>query len=304
VMHLAHLNGQGVEAARPFEEWHELGDAIVTGLGDFVRKSGARSVILGLSGGIDSALCATLAAEALGPENVKGVSLPSALTSDLSRNDAADLARRLGIAFEEIPIGEAGELHSRLTQARPGSIAHQNLQSRNRGLLLMARANQEQRLLIATGNKSEFAMGYSTLYGDMCGAIAPIGDLYKTEVYALCFDRNRRAREAGRQEPIPLSTLLRPPTAELAPDQKDTDSLPPYEILDIALEGILEDQGSPLYGREEKWGQLLQPRHTWASLRRQVLGQEFKRRQAPPILRLHDRSFGAGWQMPVAKGLS
>ena len=166
----------------------------------------------------------------------------------------------------------------------------------------MALSNQEGRFLLATGNKSEFALGYSTLYGDMNGALAPIGDLYKTEVYGLCHHLNAAAASEGRPLPIPESTLQRPPTAELAPGQRDVDSLPDYEILDGLLEGLLENQGQTLHGSEKDWNRLLAGRFTVESVRRKVHLQEFKRRQAPPILRVHGRAFGAGWNFPVAKG--
>jgi NAD+ synthetase len=283
--------------------WEALHRGLVMGLREFVRKSGASKALLGVSGGIDSALVATLAAEALGPDNVLGVALPSSLTDPLSTRDAEDLAKRLGIGFRVVPVAGMVESFQKELKLAEGSLGHQNLQSRCRGVALMALSNSENRFLLATGNKSELALGYCTLYGDMNGALAPIGDLYKTEVYGLCHHLNALARETGRPEPIPSSTLVRPPTAELAPGQKDVDSLPDYEILDGLLEGLIENQGETLHGNEDDWNRLLAGRFTVESIRRKLHSQEFKRYQAPPILRVHGRAFGAGWHFPLVKGL-
>ncbi|MBS1983169.1 MAG: NAD+ synthase [Bdellovibrionales bacterium] len=292
----------GGTGAQDHQTLDELAKGLVTGLQDFVHKSGAQKVVLGLSGGIDSALCAALAAQALGPQNVLGVSLPSALTSDLSRHEARDVAQRLNIEFREIAIGPHIEQSRLLLGIEAKGLPFENLQSRTRALLLNTISNAEKRLLLSTGNKSELAMGYSTLYGDLCGALCPLGDLYKTEVYALSHHLNQRATARGVTEPISKVTLTRPPTAELAPDQKDTDSLPDYSVLDAILRELIENGGQTFF-KEEGWDALLAPRFTVQGLRARYLGQEFKRRQAPPILKVHQRSFGYGWHVPVAKGL-
>ena len=279
------------------------GSALACGTRDFVRKSGGQKVLLGLSGGIDSALCAAIAAHALGPENVLGVSLPSTITSDLSKTEAREVAARLQIEFREIPIASTVESTKKALSSLPESgLAAENLQSRTRALILNTLANSENRFLLSTGNKSELAMGYATLYGDMCGALCPLGDLYKTEVYAVSHSLNRRAQKEGRTIPIPQQTLQRPPTAELAPGQKDSDSLPEYPVLDGILRELIENQGETIFP-EEQWDKILQPRFTVAALRKKYLSQEFKRRQAPPILKIHQRSFGSGWKMPICKGL-
>lgn len=278
-------------------EWETVERALVTGFGAFVRKCGNPKLVLGLSGGIDSALCATLAARAVGADRVLGVSLPSSLTSDLSKDEARETARRLGIKFREIPVAPLVDAAANAIGARTG-LAFENIQSRARGMILNGLANAEGRLVVATGNKSELAMGYATLYGDLAGAMLPIGDLYKTEVYALSHDINARA---GTGAPIPAETLRRPPTAELAPGQKDSDSLPEYAILDGLLKELIENQGETHFD-EATWNRLLGDGHSVASIRARLHAQEFKRRQAPPILKIHERSFGVGWRMPVAKG--
>ncbi len=285
----------GSPPARPHACWDELRAGIVCGIRDYIRKSGFSSVVLGLSGGIDSALVAALAAEALGPSNVLGVSLPSRITSDESRDDARVLASKLGIAFREISIAEAVAAHVKALALAEKGLPFENLQSRNRGVLLMTISNLEGRLLLSTGNKSEMAVGYSTLYGDLCGALAPIGDLYKTEVYGLSHWMQRE------KETIPLSTLLKAPTAELAPGQRDSDSLPHYAVLDTALEDMLENQSRRLYS----WQSFLEPAFKEpAALVRKVRSMEFKRYQAPPILKVHARAFGNGWKLPIAKEIS
>lgn len=288
-----------VPATRP-NAWAELEGALVMGLGDFVRKSGGKKILLGLSGGIDSALCAALAAKALGPTNVLGVSLPGTHTSQLSRDEAKDVAQRLGISFREILLKEPLTAFDKAVGFK-APLAKQNLQSRTRGLILNTLANEEGAFTLCTGNKSELAMGYATLYGDLAGALAPLGDLYKTEVYGLSHFMNRTARAQGKNDLIPPVTLSRPPTAELAPDQKDADDLPPYEVLDGALEEVLENQGR-VRGSLEDWDKLLAPRYSITKLRTRVHSQEFKRRQAPPLLRVHGRAFGQGWHMPITKG--
>jgi NAD+ synthetase len=294
--------------AQPFEMWGELWSALKMGLSDFVRKTSQKRVLLGLSGGIDSALVAALASEALGPEKVLGVSLPSRLTSDLSKSEAAKLAKSLGIEFRELSIAPAVEAHTKSLGLAPSGLAYENLQSRNRGLMLMALSNSEQRMLLATGNKSELAMGYSTLYGDLCGGLLPLGDLYKSEVYGLSHRLCAEAEARGREPPIPLLTRTRPPTAELAQGQLDTDSLPSYDILDALLFELIENQGQVM-GSLETWNRLLKPKDTKHNdtvegIFRRFHGNEFKRHQAAPLLKVHQRSLGPGWIFPIAKELA
>ena len=285
------------EAPSEVSEREMLWGALTMGIRDYVLKSGHTKVVLGLSGGVDSALVAALASEALGPQNVLGLSLPSKITSDLSRNQAQELARNLGLEFREISIQSSVEAAQKSLGLDGGGVSFENLQSRMRGQFLMAFSNMEARLLLSTGNKSELALGYSTLYGDLCGALLPIGDLYKPEVYALLHWLNHsRSRTI-----IPLPTLLRPPTAELSPNQKDEDSLPPYEILDGVLFELIENQGQTVFS-EESWNALLAPRFSVANIRDRMHRNEFKRFQAPPILKVHQRSFGRGWTFPLSKG--
>ena len=235
VVDLENLNAQGLSE---FEKIPEMYDALVMSLGDFVRKSGFSKVLLGLSGGIDSALVATLAADALGAENVTGIALPSKYSSDHSRRDAGDLAKNLGIKFETIAIADlvasAETALAPMFAGRAPDLTEENLQSRSRALLLMAISNKFDAMLLSTGNKSECAVGYATLYGDTCGGFAPIADVYKTDVFAL----SKYANKNG--ERIPLNTIIKPPSAELRPDQKDSDSLPEYDILDAILYAYIE----------------------------------------------------------------
>jgi len=218
-------------------EWEKLRRALTMGIADYVTKSGFQKVIIGLSGGIDSALVAALACDALGAANVLGVSLPSRFNSNETRDDARTLAKNLGMEFREIPIEDPVRAVRDALALSESGLAYENLQSRCRGVTLMTLSALESRLLLATGNKSEFAMGYATLYGDMCGALAPIGDLYKTEVFGLCHWMQ------SRKAIFPPSLLLRAPSAELAPNQKDQDSLPDYAVLDTLLEDMIDNQG-------------------------------------------------------------
>lgn len=259
--------------------------ALVLGLRDFVRKNGFSKVHLGLSGGIDSAVVACIAAEALGPENVIGVGMPGPFSSAESLTLARVLAQNLEIQWREQEITPT---YNSLLQGLEASIGksefgvmHENLQARVRAIVLMAIANREGSLLMATSNKSELATGYSTLYGDMCGAIMPIGDLLKHEVYAMAEHYNRE------REVIPRLIIDRPPSAELRPNQKDEDSLPPYDVLDPAVKKIVEGYRSAKGEVEERvLGMLLR--------------SEFKRWQAPPILKVSDHAFGRGRRFPLA----
>jgi NAD+ synthase (glutamine-hydrolysing) len=267
---------------------------LIVGLKNFVHQSGAQGVIVGLSGGIDSACVATLAVKALGPENVLGISLPSEITGEESKKLAKDLAENLKIQFKEISISSIVAESAKALGLAHSGIPFENLQSRSRGIILMGEANRSGKLLLACGNKSELAMGYGTLYGDIAGALAPIGDLLKTEVYGLCHFWNRE--KTFIQEAI----LKREPTAELATNQKDTDSLPSYEVLDAFLHELLNRQGKAFV--EKDWKTFLK-NTTAQELMQKVLKTEFKRYQAPPLLRVSNRAFGLSWRMPIATSL-
>lgn len=272
----------------------EILAALELGTRDYVRKCGFTKVVLGLSGGIDSALTAAVAARALGPEQVLGVALPSPYSSNESLEDARELAVNLGIDFGEIPI--AAPLDAYLQTLDPllgglqGTLAEQNIQARIRGNLLMAIANHQGRLLLSTGNKSETAVGYCTLYGDMSGAIAILADVPKTLVYRLCRYLN------GEGEIIPRRTISRPPSAELAPGQRDDDDLPPYDILDPILQAYLEEQ-LPLVEIVKRG---FKP-EVVADVARRVGLNEHKRRQAPPGLKISGKAFGPGRRYPIAE---
>lgn len=270
--------------------------AIVRGIRDFFNKTGLPPrAVLGLSGGIDSAVVAALAVEALGAEGVVAATMPSPYSSEGSVSHSVDLARRLGIRLHELSIAPAfAAFRETLAPVFAGmaeDVTEENLQARARGTLLMAMANKLGGTVLGTGNKSELAVGYCTMYGDLIGGLAPIGDLYKTEVYALARHLNERAESP----PIPEPILTKPPSAELRPDQRDQDELPPYELLDPILRLLLERGHSARDISEE----LTQP----LALVERVLGlvgrSEYKRRQGPPPLRLHDRGFGIGWRYPI-----
>ena len=280
---------------------------LVLGVRDYARKCGFGKALLGLSGGIDSALVAVIAAAALGPDNVQALLMPSPWSSPGSINDSLALANRLGMATHTVPIEALmTSFDSALTPplgGAPEGLTAENLQSRIRGTLLMAVANQQGQLLLTTGNKSELAVGYCTLYGDMNGGLAVIGDLYKTGVFRLCAWLDSTAAAHCRQElGLPPDGELvgrairdKPPSAELRPDQRDSDSLPDYSVLDPLLEALLEQHLSPddLVARGVDRAQ--------ADRVMQLLRRaEFKRRQAPPVLKLGKRSFGSGWRMPIA----
>ena len=268
--------------------------ALVLGTRDYVRKCGFKKVLVGLSGGIDSALVACIAAEALGAENVVGVGMPSPYSSSGSINDSRQLAANLGIRFEVIGIsGLFAEFTHTLEPLFAGTkpdTTEENIQSRIRGCLLMALSNKYSALVLTTGNKSEMAVGYCTLYGDMVGALAVIGDLVKTRVYAVCRWINRSG------ELIPSAILEKPPSAELRPDQKDTDSLPAYEILDPILEGYVERYETP----EEIARAHQLPLELVQQVVRLVERSEYKRQQAAPVLKVTSKSFGMGRRFPIA----
>ena len=268
--------------------------AMVLGTRDYVRKCGFRKAIVGLSGGIDSALVAAIAAEALGAENVIGVGMPSPYSSAGSIDDSQHLAANLGIRFETISIKS---LFSEFTQAleplfhgMKEDITEENIQPRIRGTLLMALSNKFGALVLTTGNKSEMAVGYCTLYGDMVGALAVIGDLVKTRVYAVCNWLNRE------QEKIPAAILTKPPSAELRPGQMDTDSLPPYDVLDPIVEAYIERYETPERIAAEHGFPLDLVRQTVRLIER----SEYKRQQAAPVLKVTAKSFGMGRRFPIA----
>lgn len=278
-------------------ELEEIRRALVLGLRDYARKCGFTGAVLGLSGGVDSAVTAVLAAEAFGPENVMALAMPSRYNAPRSLRDAKKLAENLGIEFEVIPIERPftvfEDLLAGLFAGREPDATEENLQARLRGVLLMAVANKFHRLLTATGNKSELAVGYCTLYGDMCGGLAPLGDLYKTTVYKLA----RHLNAACEEPPIPKRILTRPPSAELRENQTDQDSLPPYEVLDGILKTYIEERRSVRAGVA-----LGYDRETVVKTLALVDAAEFKRRQAPPVLKVTAKAFGMGRRMPVAQG--
>ncbi len=277
------------------DETDSLIEGLALGTRDYVRKCGFSRVVIGLSGGIDSSVCAAIAARALGPEALHGVAMPSRYSSTHSLQDAEILARNLGIDFRIIDIEtmhKAAEstLKSSFAGGETG-IAEENLQARIRGQILMALSNKFGWLPLTTGNKSELAVGYCTLYGDMCGGLAVLSDVAKTAVYEIA---KRINCQAGR-EVIPDRVLTKPPSAELRPDQTDQDSLPPYDRLDAILAGYVERHES----KEQIIAAGFEP-DVVADVLRKVDRNEYKRRQAPPGLKVTSRAFGAGWRMPIA----
>ena len=269
-------------------------DALVLGTRDYVRKCGFGRALVGLSGGIDSALVAAIAARALGPENVIAVGMPSPYSSAGSIDDSRQLAANLGIRFEVLPISGLFAEYTRVLEplfaGMQPDITEENIQSRIRGNLLMALSNKFSALVLTTGNKSEMAVGYCTLYGDMVGALAVIGDLVKTRVYAVCRWLNRE------REVIPEAILTKAPSAELRPGQKDTDSLPPYEVLDPILEAYVERYETPeQIAREHCF-----PIELVRQVVKLVERSEYKRQQAAPVLKLTSKSFGMGRRFPIA----
>jgi NAD+ synthase (glutamine-hydrolysing) len=279
---------------------------IVLGLRDYARRCGFGSVVVGSSGGIDSALTLALAAEALGPGNVVGVTMPSRFSSSGSVDDSVALCRNLGIALHTHPIAELVQAYARQFEASFGAplqgLPLENLQARIRGTILMEYSNHFGHLLLTTGNKSEISVGYCTLYGDTNGGLGLLGDLYKTEVFAL----SRHVNEAAGRELIPKAIIDKPPSAELAPGQKDTDSLPPYEVLDEVLKVLIEGPRLAAWEFAQATGFVdkLTATPDGAALvkkvRMMIARNEYKRRQSPPIIRVRARAFGTGRQMPIA----
>jgi NAD+ synthase (glutamine-hydrolysing) len=272
----------------------EVYAALVLGLRDYMDKNGFRKAVVGLSGGVDSALVATIAADALGADRVAGVTMPSRFSSSETRNDAEATARILGLEFHTLPIQKLFETAraelAPVWGGEPAGLAQENLQARLRGLLLMALSNQFGWLVLSTGNKSELATGYCTLYGDMVGGFALLKDVLKTRVYELC--RWRNARD-GRPV-IPQSVLDRPPTAELRENQKDSDSLPPYPILDAILERIVENNAS----YEDVVARGFDPETVRRTIRL-VDAAEYKRRQGAPGVKITPRAFGRDRRVPM-----
>ncbi|MGH3799927.1 MAG: NAD+ synthase [Pseudonocardiaceae bacterium] len=281
-----------VPVAEPLSDEAEVWGALVTGLGDYARKNGFRSVVLGLSGGIDSAVCAALAVDALGADAVYGVSMPSSYSTSHSRSDAADLAERTGLHYQVQPIGEMVDVF--VGQLGLSGVAEENVQARCRGVTLMALSNQHGHLVLATGNKSELAVGYSTIYGDAVGGFAPIKDLPKTAVWALARWRNAVAEKRGETPPIPSNSIGKPPSAELRPGQVDTDSLPDYLLLDAVLDGYVEgDRG---FGDLVAAG--FEP-DLIEHIVRLVDAAEYKRRQYPPGTKITLKAFGRDRRLPI-----
>ena len=284
------------------EELDVLEDALVMGIREYMAKCGFSRAHLGLSGGIDSALVAYLAFRALGSDKVVCFSMPSRFSSQGSKDDAAELARNLGVRYVTLPIEPVFtsflSVLSDVFEQRSFDLAEENLQARIRGTLLMAFSNKFGSMLLTTGNKSELAMGYCTLYGDTNGALAPIGDVFKTEVFALCRRINEKAIAATGSAIIPEAIIAKPPSAELRPDQKDQDSLPPYEVLDEILKLYLFENLSKDEIVARGWdGELA------ARVIKTVARAEFKRRQAPPVLKVSPRAFGMGRRMPIARSI-
>ena len=259
-------------------------EALVLGVRDYFRKTGHSKALVGLSGGIDSAVVACLAARALGPDNVHGITMPTRFSSTGSVEDSRELAANLRIGFEVMPIDELFE-NARQLAGAPGGLAEENLQARLRGNMLMTRSNADGSLVLATGNRSELAVGYSTLYGDMCGALEVIGDVPKTRVYEM----------ARHLTGMPQAIIDKPPSAELRPDQLDQDTLPPYEVLDAILAAYLDDHAEVAQTKIDEG--------LYRKIVRMVEIAEYKRRQAPIVLRISGGAFGAGRRMPVAKRL-
>jgi NAD+ synthase (glutamine-hydrolysing) len=277
------------------EDDEEVYSALVVGLRAYVAKNGFRSVLIGLSGGIDSALVAAIACDAVGAENVYGVSMPSKYSSEHSKGDAAELARRTGLNFRTVPIEPMFDAY--MASLGLTGLAEENLQSRLRGTLLMAISNQEGHIVLAPGNKSELAVGYSTLYGDSVGAYGPIKDVYKTSVFRLAEWRNRAAAERGQTPPIPENSISKPPSAELRPGQVDTDSLPDYPVLDAILERYVDrDEGADVIVAAGYDPALV------AKTLRMVDTAEYKRRQYPPGTKISPKGFGKDRRLPITNG--
>ncbi|WP_374533262.1 NAD+ synthase [Phenylobacterium sp.] len=289
----------------PMEDWatgaEEVYRAMVLGVRDYVNKSGFPGVMLGLSGGVDSAIVATVAADALGPDRVRCFMLPSRYTSAESLEDAADCAGRLGVRLADIPISPAVDAFAEMLtphfENRPPDLTEENIQARIRGLSLMAISNKLGFMLLTTGNKSEMAVGYATLYGDMCGGYNVLKDVYKTDVYAICRWRNANDPYGVAADPIPERILTKAPSAELRPDQKDQDSLPEYPELDAILHGLVEEEAT----LDEIVARGHAP-ETVERVQRLLYNSEYKRRQAAPGVKIGPRAFGRDRRYPIVNG--
>jgi NAD+ synthase (glutamine-hydrolysing) len=291
---LVSLEGAPCESVLALEDDEEIAMGLIVGLRDYIRKCGFKDVVIGLSGGIDSAVTAAIAVEALGPEHVTGIAMPSQFSSQGSIDDARDLAKNLGIAFHVVPIAPIYAPYETAIDELFGEakfdITNENVQARIRGNILMAWSNRTGAMVLSTGNKSELAVGYCTLYGDMAGGLALLGDVYKTMVYRVARWLNRNG------ERIPESSITKPPSAELRPNQTDQDSLPPYEVLDEILKLYVEE-----------WLEIDEiaargfDRELVTRILRLVDTNEFKRRQAAPTIRVSQKAFGSGRQMPIAQ---
>jgi len=300
VLHLrfaADGNASGEVAALPGEEAQAWG-ALVTGVRDYLGKNGFPGAIIGLSGGIDSALVLAIAVDALGADKVRAVMMPSPYTADISWIDAREMAKRLGVRYDEIAIAPMFDAFRQSLAAEfaglPEDATEENIQARVRGTLLMALSNKSGRIVLTTGNKSEMATGYCTLYGDMAGGFAVIKDVAKTLVYRLANWRNAQAVSRGEEPPIPERIITRPPSAELRPDQVDQDSLPPYDVLDAILALYMEEDRSV----DEIVAKGFE-RTTVERVTRLIKVNEYKRRQAPVGIRITHRSFGKDWRYPI-----
>jgi NAD+ synthase (glutamine-hydrolysing) len=283
-----------IEEAERLGDLEEIYTALVTGLRDYVEKNGFRTVLMGLSGGIDSTLCGAIAVDALGAERVYGVSNPSSWSTEHSRSDAAELARRTGLHLDTVPIAPIVEAF--LAAVKVDGIAEENLQARIRAVIWMALSNQHGHLVLACGNKSELATGYSTIYGDAVGGYAPIKDVPKTLVWKLSRWRNADAERRGETPPIPEHAISKPPSAELRPGQLDSDSLPDYELLDAVLDAYVErDLGSAGVVAEGFDPELVQRVITM------VDRAEYKRRQYPPGPKISQRNFGRDRRVPITQ---
>jgi NAD+ synthase (glutamine-hydrolysing) len=289
------LSRKGNAGSLQYDPLHDLYSALVLGVKDYFYKSGFKKACLGLSGGIDSALVACIAVEALGKENVVAIAMPSRFSSIESLEDARSLALNLGITLEEVgietPFQSFLDLLGPYFENRVADVTEENLQARIRGMILMAFSNKFGYVVLSTGNKSELAMGYCTLYGDMCGGLSVISDVIKTQVYTLSRWINRD------REIIPVSTIDKPPSAELKPNQKDTDSLPDYDIVDKVLQGYIEDYLSP----EETATKYQLSLELVLDLVKRIHKAEYKRRQAPPGIRVSKKAFPVGRRYPIVQ---
>lgn len=299
------LNQPEVKQLRPSDEFkgsesriEEITNATIVGLGDYCKKSGLESIVLGMSGGIDSAVAACVACEAIGSENVLGISMPSKFSSNHSISDAEYTCHALGMEYLEHPIAQMhnatlSTIGTMLDSGHP--VASENIQARLRAIIVMGHANAQSRMAIATGNKSELSQGFCTLYGDMAGGYAPLGDVWKMDVYAMAEYFNQQAESNGNAKPVSESTLTKPPSAELAEDQVDEDVLPPYDILDGILRLHIEKNLTATGIIESGYDKTVVE-----SVLQRLGNNEHKRWQMPPAPRISNRAFGQGWRMPLA----